>query len=709
MKMDHPQGPIDDGSTPPPARLAMPDQRLDVAPTFPKDPPPARTVAARLTAFGGAAAITAAGVWQMAQVFDTPGSSPLEIALLFLFALTFGWIAFSAASAIAGLLFGPRAPVRLPEPLRAPVSARTAILAPLYNEDPTETAGALAALGQGLARMGLADRFDIFLLSDSRDPDALAREPAAFAALRAELPDGPAVWRRRRSVNTGKKAGNIRDFVERWGAAYEFMLVLDADSLMDADTVAEMVRRMQADPRLGLLQTNPALIGGQTPWARMQEFASSLYGAVIARGMAAWQGFDGNYWGHNALIRTKAFAEAAGLPDLPGRAPFGGPILSHDFVEAALMRRAGWRVRMDPDLAGGFEGSPPSLLASAIRDRRWAQGNLQHLGVIGAKGLRWPNRAHLAIGVGSYLASPIWLMMMIVGLSLTAQALFGQHDYFPDADQLFPRWPTFDAEQMRMLFFVSLAMLMAPRCIGVVHAIFNGPRRRGFGGAIRLTLGAVVETLLGALMAPAMMMIQTSHVMDILLGRDAGWGAQARRAEGMRWLDAIAAHRTHLIMGLVLTGVLWMAQPFLLVWFAPVAAGLILAPALSKLSGDARVGAAMGWLGLFDTPQARTRPEIAVQAQAATARIAAATPERLELLIADRDAASRHAAALGRDGVLDLTERLARVTAQAKIAAAPDAATALSWMTVEERRAVAACADLTLALNAPRPEALAAE
>ncbi|MFN3616098.1 MAG: glucans biosynthesis glucosyltransferase MdoH, partial [Rubrimonas sp.] len=417
MKMDHPQGPTDDGSTPPPARLAMPDQRLDMAPPFPKDPPSARTILARLTAFGGAAAITATGVWQMGQVFDTPGSSPLEIALLVLFALTFGWIAFSAASAVAGLMFGPRAPTMLPEPLRAPITTRTAILAPLYNEDPTETAGALAALGKGLARMGLADRFDIFLLSDSRDPDALAREPAAFAALRAELPGGPAVWRRRRSVNTCKKAGNIRDFVERWGAAYDFILVLDADSLMDAETVAEMVRRMQANPRLGLLQTNPALIGGQTPWARMQEFASSLYGAVIARGMAAWQGFDGNYWGHNALIRTKAFAEAAGLPDLPGRAPFGGPILSHDFVEAALMRRAGWRVRMDPDLAGGFEGSPPSLLASAIRDRRWAQGNLQHLGVIGASGLRWPNRAHLAIGVGSYLASPIWLMMMLVGLA----------------------------------------------------------------------------------------------------------------------------------------------------------------------------------------------------------------------------------------------------------------------------------------------------
>src|SRR5690606_32740800 len=267
---------------------------------------------------------------------------------------------------------------------------------------------------------------------------------------------------------------------ERWGARYDHLLILDADSVMEADTILKLAGRMEAEPRLGILQTVPMLVGGSSLFGRLQQFAGRLYGPVIARGTAAWQGTDGNYWGHNAMIRTRAFAQACGLPDLPGRKPFGGHILSHDFVEAALIRRAGWQVRMDPDLRGSFEGAPPSLIDSAARDRRWAQGNLQHVKVIGARGLRWPSRVHFAIGIGSYLMSPIWLAMLVTGGMLALRAGLAQPRYFADTFQLFPDWPVFDAERMLGLLPLATGRLLLPKFLGLFHSLLKSRTSRRF-------------------------------------------------------------------------------------------------------------------------------------------------------------------------------------------------------------------------------------
>ncbi|MEQ9124832.1 MAG: glucans biosynthesis glucosyltransferase MdoH, partial [Alphaproteobacteria bacterium] len=237
------------------------------------------------------------------------------------------------------LLAGPRPPKDVED---APPVGRTVLLMPVYHEDPSMTAAALFAMGDALAEAGHGDAFEIFVVSDSRDAAAWAKETAAMALLREKLKGRMAVWHRRRRRNTARKAGNLHDFVERWGGRYDYMLVLDADSLMSAETILALVRRMDMAPDLGILQTTPILAGGKTLFARLQQVAGRLYGPVIARGVAAWQGLDGNYWGHNALIRVKAFAEACGLPELKGRKPFGGHIMSHDFVEAALIRRAGW-------------------------------------------------------------------------------------------------------------------------------------------------------------------------------------------------------------------------------------------------------------------------------------------------------------------------------------------------------------------------------
>ena len=432
-------------SVPPLAELEMPEQNLR---RYVRERklgwPSLKTLLARLVTFGGALALTSYATLEMIAVVSVGIVSVLQWAMVALFAVTFGWISLAASAAISGVLFGG---VRRRATAETRVEQRTALVMPVYNENPAGTFSALFAMAEALLERD-ATGFEIFVLSDTTRPEIYVKETAAYHALREKLGDRIRVWYRRRSENVGRKVGNLHDFVTQWGGRYDFMIVLDADSLLAPDTLVTLAREMAADPNLGLLQTVPRLAGGKTLFARLQQFAGRVYGPIVARGISSWQGNDGNYWGHNAIVRVRAFAAAAGLPLLPGKKPFGGAILSHDFVEAALLRRAGWSVRMLPTLGGSWEDSPPSLLDVAARDRRWAQGNIQHLAVFWSQGFTWSNRAHIGIGVMSYLASPLWFALIVVGLGTAGHIATVQFEYFTDEMSLFPRWPLFDSERM---------------------------------------------------------------------------------------------------------------------------------------------------------------------------------------------------------------------------------------------------------------------
>ncbi|MBV9462230.1 MAG: glucans biosynthesis glucosyltransferase MdoH [Bradyrhizobium sp.] len=641
----------------------------------------------RLLILVGTALLTLAGAYEMYGVVKVGSVTVLEAILLAFFFPLLAWIAFSFMSAVVGffvVLTRHRGGLAITRDGDVPaLSSRTAMLLPTYNEDPHDLMARLRAMVESVAATGRDAQFDWFLLSDTTDPDIWVREEVAFIALRRAC-GGHRLFYRHRSDNTARKSGNIAEWVRRFGAAYDHMIVLDADSLMSGDTIIRLVHAMEASPAVALIQTQPVIVNARSLFSRLQQFAGRVYGPIVAAGNAWWHGSESNYWGHNAIIRVRAFAEEAGLPELRGRKPFGGHILSHDFVEAALMRRAGWSIYMAPALGGSFEEVPPSILDFAARDRRWCPGNLQHLAVLPAHGLHWVSRLHLLTGIGSYITAPMWLMFLILGLLISLQAHFIRPEYFPKGFSLFPTWPQQDPVLAAWVFAATMCLLIVPKLLAYLALISQREERASFSGTIRLLAGILSETLLAALIAPSMMILQSTAVAEILLGRDAGWQVQ-RRSGG-----EVAPHEIYRKLAApTLCGLLMGLSAFavslpLLLWMSPVIAGLVLAVPLGLLTSR-RSGPA----GLFATPEDNHPPEVVRRASelAASARIEVSGTlrqfcEDAELLRYHLDSlprVTRH-----KFGRVDVP----LATARAKIEQCDSLEEAASWLDRSELRAV---------------------
>ncbi|MDB5557752.1 MAG: glucans biosynthesis glucosyltransferase MdoH [Enterovirga sp.] len=678
------------------SRLAMPTQNLHrwskaEAHRF-EDARPAAPYLARAFVFGGAALLTAYGAYEMYAVVSVSRTTLLQYGLLGLFVLNFSWIALAFTSALLGffaLLFGR---ARQAPKTVAALNQRTAIVMPVYNESTARTFAAVQAIRESVEATGHGAAFDYFVLSDSTNPDAWIAEERAFLSLRDKLGPEARLYYRHREKNHHRKAGNIADFVTRWGGAYEHMLVLDADSLMTGDCIVRLAAAMEADPRAGIIQSLPIILNRNTLFARLQQFAARLAGPVIATGLAVWSGRDGNYWGHNAIIRTAAFAAHCGLPDLPGKPPFGGHVLSHDFVEAALIRRAGWSVYMLPELEGSYEESPPSLIDLSVRDRRWCQGNLQHSRIIGARGLRLATRQHFATGIMSYLASPFWLLQLVVGIALVLQTTYIRPEYFSRDFRLFPSWPRFDPERALWLFALTMAVLLAPKLFGLLLMLIDGAKRRASGGAIRLTLSALIEIILSALIAPILMLIQSGSVFQILIGGDTGWNPQRRDDGSIPLRDIVRRHRWHTLLGVVTGLSAFLIATSLFLWMSPTILGLVLAIPLSWLSGSLAAGVALKRLGLLQTPDEYRVPPIVERANALQRENVALgfdDEDALAVLYRDRTFRDRHEAMLPHRphrarGEFDSE----RVMAEAKIIDAEKLDEALAWLKPKERMVV---------------------
>ena len=547
-----------------------------------------------------------------ASVIPTDANFFSKFLMVFLFVLTFAWIALFFWSGIFGffeLLRRKHVPgIRWPDEHKKTTS-KTAVLVPVYNESPASVYANILAMAESLAETKNASGYDFFVLSDTTDPKIWLEEEACWLTAKQNLPQEIGLYYRRRPVNTARKSGNIEDFCNKWGTLYDFMIVLDADSLLEGRTMVEMTLLMEENEKAGIIQAPPMCINKNSLFARIQQFAGKVYGPVVSAGLAYWQIGESNYWGHNAIIRVKAFMDCCKLPVLEGRAPFGGFILSHDFVEAALIRRGGWSAWLLPELKGSYEECPPSMIDFAIRDRRWCQGNMQHIKILFSKGLHPVSRIHFITGIMSYLSSPLWLGFLLVGLAVALGRNIFPPEYFPTTYTLFPTWPVFDKIGVIAMFIFSLFMLIFPKFLGLIIYLAQN-KAKDIGGRFGAVKSVFAEIIFSALSAPVMMMFQSKFVFDIFTGHDSGWKTQNRDETGTPWQTAWKRHKWHMFLGLITTVIVWKYAHELFWWLLPVTLGLIFSIPLSVFSSREQNGLKAKARQYFIIPEEIKQPEV---------------------------------------------------------------------------------------------------
>lgn len=566
---------------PPRAPLDMPMQDFSKAPDARK----ARTEDGgsvwRLSVFVPAILGTFALMWGLHGVLMQAGMSVLEWILLGMIGTTFVWVTLAISTVGVGLAGRMRNPRDAGPCDVAPLDV--ALLIPIYNEVPSDVFGNATAMLQDLAHRSSDHRYTLFVLSDSTDDNTADQEWRAFAALRASAPVGIDVHYRRRAQNTDKKVGNLVDWITGWGAAHNAMLVLDADSLMTGRAIERLADELAADGDAGLIQSFPQLIGAETVFARIQQFSNVAYGWLLAEGLARWSQAEGNYWGHNAIIRTEAFAQTAGLPHLNDVLGRDELILSHDFVEASLLRRAGWRVRFLPRVTGSFEETPGTLIDYVIRDRRWCRGNLQHLRLLGTRGLHPVSRFHLFQGAAAYLMSPAWFVLLVFWALLGRDADTNVILYFHESNPLFPNWPPDMSHIDSAIFLVIMyAMLLIPKIAGAGIIAANGKAAKVFGGRWSFLGAFVVEVALSILYAPILMIQQTRAVFLAMRGQGGGWAPQRRDAQAYPLRTLFAFHWMETLLGALL--VVGLSAGLISLWLLPIVFSLVMAVPLSALS-----------------------------------------------------------------------------------------------------------------------------
>ncbi len=531
----------------------------------------------------------------------------VQTSILLLFALLFCWVSVGFWTALMGFFqllkgrdrYNISATSAGNEPI--PAEARTALVMPIANEDVPRVFAGLRATYESLLATGEIEHFDIFVLSDSNDPDTCVAEQKAWLELCREVDGFGHIFYRRRRRRVKRKSGNIDDFCRRWGSSYRYMVVLDADSVMSGECLTSLVRLMEANPGAGIIQTGPKASGMDTLYARMQQFATRVYGPLFTAGLNFWQLGESHYWGHNAIIRVKPFIEHCALAPLPGKGSFAGDILSHDFVEAALMRRAGWGVWIAYDLPGSYEELPPNLLDELKRDRRWCHGNLMNFRLFLVKGMHTVHRFVFLTGVMSYLSAPLWFTFLALSTGLLAIHTLMVPEYFLQPNQLYPLWPQWHPQEAIALFSATLTLLFLPKLLSVLLIWIQGSKE--YGGGIRLLLSMILETLFSMLLAPVRMLFHTVFVTAAFLGWSVQWKSPQRADNATPWGEALRRHGSQMLLGVLWTALVAWLDPAFLWWLAPIVVSLILSAPVSVLTSRTGPGLAAFRRKLFLIPE----------------------------------------------------------------------------------------------------------
>jgi len=536
-----------------------------------------------------------------------------------LFALLSAWVVTGFLTGLMGfwvMLRGDRhaLSVRSVTEHELAPDARTAIIMPICNEDVATVFAGLRATCESVAATGHGATFDVFVLSDSYDPAIARAERTAWEELRSALAQNAQqpqvqVYYRLRTRRTHRKAGNVADFCRRWGKDYRYMVVLDADSVMSGACIVSMAKLMEANPGAGIIQTATQAIGHVTLHARAQQFASRVTGRLFTLGMQFWQLGESHYWGHNAIIRVAPFMQHCALAPIPGKGGLAGGIMSHDFVEAALMRRAGYHVWLVADLVGSYEQQPPDLLAELQRDRRWCQGNLQNAQLMAEPGIHPVHRSMFVTGAMAYLSAPLWLAFLTLG---TALWLSGA--------RLVADWHILPTELLA-LWGWTLCMLFLPRVLGLA-AVFMRHEQKEYGGTGSLLQSAALESVLAVLQAPIRMLAHSLFVLIALTGLKLEWKSPPREAQAVPWRHALRQLAPmSLVIALLALGVALIDSSALL-WLMPVGLPLALAVPLAVLTSRTGLGRTLRERRLLLIPEESWSPPVLRRAWLHASRLA---------------------------------------------------------------------------------------
>ncbi len=559
-----------------------------------------------------------AATYYMQSILPYKGTLPVEHwlvgAILALYLILFMWVGLGFWTALMGFFVLARGhdkysiTASIGADQLIPADARCAILMPICNEDVARVFAGLRATIESVDATDAAGNFDYFILSDTSDPDTRVAEVEAWRDLCVALKGYGRVFYRRRTHRIKRKSGNVADWCRRWGSRYKTMVVMDADSVMSGECLKRLVQLMEARPNAGIIQSAPRASGRDTLYARIQQFATRVYGPLFTAGLHYWQLGESHYWGHNAIIRVAPFMKHCALGRLPGTGAMAGEILSHDFVEAALMRRAGWSVWIAYDLPGSYEEMPPNLLDELKRDRRWCQGNLQNFRLFFTRGLHPAHRAVFMTGVMAYLSAPLWFLFLALSTALLYVNANVEPVYFTESHQLFPQWPEWHPEWALRLFGATATLLFLPKVLATLLILFRKQERRAFGGGAALLVSMLSEMIFSALLAPVRMLFHTRFVVSALLGIAIQWKSPPREDAATPWGEAIARHGMGTLLGGAWLYGVYTINPELITWLIPVAGSLLVSVPLSVYSSRAAWGRAARKAPLFLIPEESAPP-----------------------------------------------------------------------------------------------------
>lgn len=549
---------------------------------------------------------TAAGTWVMTKILSSQELTPLEGLIIAVFSFLFGWISINFWSVLLGFFLSmlkKDAHLKLPEGISPiPGGVKVALIMPVHNEEVRRIFAGLRAMVDTIKEAGISDHFDIFILSDSTSSAHLISEQIHWAKLCEETDGFGKVFYRHRKIRLHKKSGNVSDFCRRWGSQYKYMITLDADSLMGGELLNRLVNVMEEREDIGILQTSPMAVNQISLISRLQQFASHMYGPIFFAGLKFWQMDETGFWGHNAIVRIEPFMKYCALPKLSGGPPFGGEILSHDFVEAALMRRAGWGVWLAYELKDSFEELPPNLLEELSRDKRWCQGNIQHLRLMFMKGISFGHRLLFLQGNLFYFSSLMWCTLLVLMTVNAVDLYFDRPVYFLTERSLFPFWVVEHRELSIELLIVTAVFLFSSKIFSFIYIGCSRERAAGFGGVFRLFISVVMETLLSTILAPLRMLFHTWYCLLNLTGRKLTWGSQDRLQKKTTFKEAFRAHILGSVMALLWAFIAYAVSKTLFWWLSVIVVPLILAIPISMFFSYQSVGLFFRKWGIFLTP-----------------------------------------------------------------------------------------------------------